>query len=63
MTDLLIVIDMQRDFVSGALGSPEARAITPAVPAKDAFSPFRTASAIRRAGRLNRKSPPNVRRI
>lgn len=31
MTDLLIVIDMQRDFVSGALGSPEARAITPAV--------------------------------
>ena len=91
MTDLLIVIDMQRDFVSGALGSPEARAITPAVaarirrakkeggtpvvltldthetniwiPAKDASSPFRTASAIRRAGRLNRKSPPNVRRI
>ena len=34
MTDLLIVIDMQRDFVSGALGSPEARAITPAVAAR-----------------------------
>ena len=34
MTDILIVIDMQRDFVSGALGSPEARAITPAVAAR-----------------------------
>ena len=31
MTDLLIVVDMQADFVSGALGSPEARAIVPAV--------------------------------
>lgn len=34
MTDLLIVVDMQRDFVSGALGSPEACAITPAVAAR-----------------------------
>ena len=34
MTDLLIVIDMQRDFRSGALGSPEARAIPPAVAAR-----------------------------
>lgn len=28
---ILIVIDMQKDFVDGALGSPEARAIAPAV--------------------------------
>ena len=34
MTDLLIVVDMQRDFVSGALGSKEARAIVPAVAAR-----------------------------
>jgi len=34
MTDLLIVVDMQRDFVSGALGSAEARAIVPAVAAR-----------------------------
>lgn len=31
---LLIVIDMQNDFVSGVLGTPEARAIVPAVAAK-----------------------------
>lgn len=31
MTDILIVVDMQRDFVSGVLGSAEARAIVPAV--------------------------------
>ena len=31
MTDLLVVVDMQADFVTGALGSPEARAIVPAV--------------------------------
>lgn len=31
---LLIVVDMQNDFVSGALGTPEARAIVPAVAAK-----------------------------
>ena len=31
MTDMLIVIDMQRDFVSGCLGSKEAQAIVPAV--------------------------------
>ena len=34
MTDLLIVVDMQRDFVSGALGSEQARAIMPAVCAR-----------------------------
>ena len=31
MTDILIVVDMQRDFVSGVLGSPQAQAIVPAV--------------------------------
>ena len=31
MTDFLIVVDMQRDFISGALGTAEAQAITPAV--------------------------------
>lgn len=34
MIDMLIVVDMQRDFVSGALGSDEARAIVPAVAAR-----------------------------
>ena len=34
MIDMLIVVDMQRDFVSGALGSAEARAIVPAVAAR-----------------------------
>ncbi len=34
MTDMLIVVDMQRDFVSGALGSAPARAIVPAVAAR-----------------------------
>lgn len=31
---VLVVIDMQHDFINGALGSPEARAIVPAVAAK-----------------------------
>ena len=31
MVDMLIVVDMQRDFVSGCLGSAQARAIVPAV--------------------------------
>ena len=34
MTDMLIVVDMQRDFVTGPLGSAEARAIAPAVAAR-----------------------------
>lgn len=34
MADLLIVVDMQRDFVSGPLGSAQAQAITPAVAAR-----------------------------
>ena len=31
MTDVLVVVDMQRDFMDGALGTPEAVAIVPAV--------------------------------
>ena len=31
---ILVVVDMQRDFVDGALGSPEAQAIVPNVAAK-----------------------------
>ena len=34
MIDMLIVVDMQRDFVSGCLGSAEALAIVPAVCAR-----------------------------
>lgn len=42
---ILIVIDMQNDFIDGSLGTPEARAIVPAVirkirsyPAEDVFA-------------------------
>ena len=31
MNKLLVVVDMQNDFIDGALGTPEARAIIPAV--------------------------------
>lgn len=31
MKNILIVVDMQNDFIDGALGTPEARAIVPAV--------------------------------
>ena len=31
MRDVLIVVDMQKDFIDGALGTPEAVAIVPAV--------------------------------
>ena len=34
MKQFLIVVDMQKDFVDGALGSAEARAIVPAVAEK-----------------------------
>jgi len=34
MMDILVVVDMQRDFVSGCLGSKEAQAIVPAVCAR-----------------------------
>ena len=34
MKKLLVVIDMQIDFISGALGTPEAEAIVPAVAQK-----------------------------
>ena len=29
--DILVVVDMQNDFVTGALGTPEAQAIVPKV--------------------------------
>ena len=34
MKNILIVVDMQKDFVDGALGTPEAAAIVPAVAEK-----------------------------
>ena len=34
MKKLLIVVDMQNDFITGTLGSPQAQAIVPAVQAK-----------------------------
>ena len=34
MTKILIVVDMQKDFVTGVLGTPEAQAIVPAVAAR-----------------------------
>jgi len=34
MKKLLIVIDMQNDFITGTLGSPQAQQIVPAVLAK-----------------------------
>ncbi|MCL2636830.1 MAG: cysteine hydrolase [Oscillospiraceae bacterium] len=34
MKKLLLVIDMQNDFITGALGSPQAQAIVPAVKSK-----------------------------
>ena len=41
MKNFLIVVDMQKDFVSGALGSAEAQAIVPAVVEKiRAFDPL-----------------------
>ena len=38
--DLLLVIDMQNDFVTGSLGTPEARAIVPNVKALTEDSKF-----------------------
>ena len=34
MKKFLVVVDMQKDFVDGALGSPEALAIVPAAAEK-----------------------------
>ena len=39
MKKLLIVIDMQNDFIDGSLGTKEAQAIVPAVAAKIASYP------------------------
>ncbi len=41
MQDLLIVVDMQRDFIDGALGTPEALAIVPHVVGKMQAHPGR----------------------
>ena len=38
---ILIVVDMQNDFVSGALGTPEAEKIVPAVANRVAEAPGR----------------------
>ena len=43
--NILIVVDMQNDFVSGALGTPEARRIVPA-------AAERVAAGIRRGERI-----------
>ena len=43
--NILLVVDMQNDFVSGALGTPEARRIVPAVAE-------RVATGIRRGERI-----------
>ena len=32
MRELLIVVDMQNDFLTGALGTPEGQAVLPGVP-------------------------------
>ena len=37
MQDILVVVDMQNDFISGPLGTPEARAILPGVVEKARF--------------------------
>ena len=58
MRKILVVIDMQRDFIDGALGTAEARAIVPAVIAKikgyapeDVFATRDTHRAWRRSWR------------
>lgn len=52
MKKLLFVIDMQNDFIDGALGTKEAQAILPAVIEKVKTFRFLTASRERRAGNL-----------
>ena len=49
MQNILIVVDMQVDFVTGSLGTPEARAIVPAV--------VERIRAARAAGRIVRRAP------
>ena len=64
MQNILLVIDMQNDFIDGALGTKEAVAIVPAVKAKienfDGTVLFTrdTASAGQMAGRSVRSSMP-----
>lgn len=38
MQDILVVVDMQKDFIDGSLGTPEARAILPKV--REAIASF-----------------------
>ena len=40
MEKILIVVDMQKDFVDGSLGTKEAQSIVPAVKDKMNFSPI-----------------------
>lgn len=47
MRKILIVIDMQNDFIDGALGTPEAQAIVPAVVRKIRSYPVRDVFATR----------------
>lgn len=47
MRRILIVIDMQNDFIDGALGTPEAQAIVPAVVRKIRSYPVRDVFATR----------------
>ena len=59
MKPLLVVIDMQRDFITGTLGTPEAQAIVPAVcqriQAFPSIFPWRIACAAPLVGRFSRK--------
>ena len=54
--NILIVVDMQNDFVSGALGTPEARRIVPAVAE-------RVATGIRRGSGFSSPGTPMGRTI
>ena len=62
MQDILVVVDMQNDFIDGALGTKEAVAIIPKVheipmkhgtwiPRKERSFRYHTASGIQKAGR------------
>ena len=44
MSKILVVVDMQNDFIDGALGSPEAASIVPYV--KDVIEGFAQTSAL-----------------
>ena len=52
MSKYLVVVDMQNDFIDGALGSPEAQAIVPKV--IDKIKNFKGAVEIRLLGNIGR---------